>query len=350
MGLFSKNLSYLGIDIGAFGVKIVELKKEGGKPKLFSYGFSENKNIESKINQKNNSDYIAGLINKICKDAGIAGRNTVAALPTFSVFSSILNLSNVSGKDLKSAVYWEAKKVIPLPLEEMTLDWQEIKEDKEKIGKNKKNIKIFLTGAPKSLVRKYIEIFKKAKINLLSLETETFSLIRSLIGNDKSSVIIGEIGANTTDIAIVEKGIPILSRSIDIGGLTITKAISGNLNIGMERAEQFKYDLGVSSSGAESSAIPKTILEIITPIINEIKYTLNLYESRDGKRIEKVIFSGGSALLADFAGFLSKVIDKQVIIGDPWTRISYPVELKPTLDEIGPRMSVAIGLALREME
>jgi type IV pilus assembly protein PilM len=347
MGLFSKSNSYLGIDIGAFGIKIVELKKEDGKPRLFSYGFSENKNIESMANQKNGADYMAKLINKICERAGITGRNAVAALPTFSVFSSILNLSNVSTKDLKSAVHWEAKKVIPLPLDEMILDWREIKEDGEKKGKN---TKIFLTGAPKTLVRKYIEIFKKAGINLLSLETETFSLIRALLGNDKSSVMIAEIGANTTDIAVVEKSIPILSRSIDIGGTTITKAISGNLNIGMERAEQFKYDLGVSLNQSESSAIPKTIMETIAPIVNEIKYTLNLYENKNGKRIEKIVFSGGSALLVDFAGYLSKAIDKQVVIGDPWARISYPIELKPTLDEIGPRMSIAIGLALRNME
>ena len=347
MSIFSSNRSYLGIDIGTFGVKMVELKKENGRPRLFSYGFSENKNIEAHDNKKNNTDYIAKIINKIWQESGMASKNAVAALPTFSVFSSVLNLSNISKKDLKSAVHWEAKKVIPLPLEEMILDWREINED-GKDKKDKKNLKIFLTGAPRVLVKRYIEIFKKAKINLLSLETETFSLVRSLIGNDKSAVVIAEIGANTTDIAVVDRGVPILSRSIDIGGLTITKAISANLNIGIERAEQFKYDLGVSS--VESGIIPKTITETISPIINEIKYTLNLFETKNNKKVEKIIFSGGSAMLIDFAGYLSKVINKKVIIGDPWSRISYPAELKPTLDEIGPRMSIAIGLALREIE
>jgi type IV pilus assembly protein PilM len=346
MGLFTKGASFLGVDIGTFGVKIVELKKEGGKAKLFSYGFSEHKEIESKDNRKNDPTYIAGVINKIWQKAGMVSRNAVAALPTFSVFSSVLNLSNVSKNDLKSAVHWEAKKVIPLPLDDMILDWKEIKEDNQ----DKKNLKVFLTGAPRVLVKKYIEIFKKAQINLLSLETETFSLIRSLLGNDKSTVMIVEIGANTTDIAIVDKSIPILSRSIDIGGLTITKAISSSLNIGIERAEQFKYDLGISSFESDSSIIPKTITETISPIINEIKYTLNLFQSKNERQVEKIIFSGGSALLIDFASYLSKILDKKVIIGDPWSRVSYPVDLKPTLDEIGPRMSIAIGLALREIE
>ncbi len=349
MGLFSSNRSYLGVDIGTFGVKIVELKKEGGQPRLFSYGFSENKDIKANDNKKNDTDYIAGVINKIWREAGMVSRNAIAALPTFSVFSSVLNLSHISKKDLTSAVHWEAKKVIPLPLEEMILDWREIK-DENKDEKDKKNLKVFLTGAPKVLVKRYIEIFKKSQINLLSLETETFSLVRSLMGNDKSTVIIAEIGANTTDIAVIDRGVPILSRSIDIGGLTITKAISANLNIGIERAEQFKYDMGVSSVESDSSVIPKTIAETISPIINEVKYTLNLFENKNNKKIEKIIFSGGSAMLTDFADYLSKVIDKKVIIGNPWARVSYPAELKPTLDEIGPRMSIAVGLALRQLE
>lgn len=345
MGLFSSNVSFLGIDIGSNGIKIVELKREAGKAKLSSYGFSENKELDMKDSRKSDTSYIAEIITKIIKDAGMTSRSAIAALPTFSVFSSVLNLSNVSQKDLKAAVHWEAKKVIPLPLEEMILDWQVIKDSEAE----SKNMKVFLTGAPRVLVKKYIEIFKKAQINLLNLETETFALIRALLGNDKSSVMIVEMGANTTDIAIVDKSIPMLSRSIDIGGFTITKAISSSLNIGIERAEQFKYDLGISSSGPDASIVPKTITETISPIINEIKYTLNLFQGQNNKQIEKVIFSGGSSLLIDFTSYLSKIIDKKVIIGDPWARVSYPVDLAPTLKEIGPRMSIAIGLAMREI-
>lgn len=345
MGLFSPNASYLGIDIGSYGIKIIELKKEAGKARLSSYGFSENKELDMKDSRKSDTSYIAEIINKIISKSGMESRNAIAALPTFSVFSSVLNLSNVSQKDLKAAVHWEAKKVIPLPLDEMILDYQIIKDEEAA----SKNMKVFLTGAPRVLVKKYIEIFKKAQINLLNLETETFALVRSLLGNDKSTVMIVEMGANTTDIAIIDKSVPMLSRSIDIGGFTITKAISSSLNIGIERAEQFKYDFGISSSGPDAGIVPKTITDTISPIINEIKYTLNLFQSQNNKSIEKVVFSGGSSLLIDFTTYLSKIIDKKVIIGDPWARVSYPVDLAPTLKEIGPRMSIAIGLAMREI-
>src|SRR3989339_651035 len=128
------------------------------------------------------------------------------------------------------------------------------------------------------------EIYKKAKINLMSLETETFSLIRSLIGNDKSTIMMVEIGANTTDVSIVDNGIPMLNRSIDIGGMTITKAIAKNLNISLEKAEQFKYDLGISSMNSDIDVVPKTIIDTIEPIINEIKYAVNLFQNKNKKK------------------------------------------------------------------
>ncbi len=345
MGLFSSNQSYLGIDIGTSGIKVVELKKEGREIKLLTYGFSENANIKAHYDWYDNVVQTAKIINEICKKAGAVSRNAISALPTFAVFSSVLNLTGVSGKDIDSAVRWEAKKVIPLPLEEMDLDWKKIED-----GSNNKETKVLLMGAPKALVGKYVNIFKEAKINLLSLETETFSLIRSLLGNDKSTVMILEIGTNTTDISIINNKIPLLNRSIDVGGITITNAISNNLNIGLERAEQFKYDLGISlMNSQDDNIVPQTILEAINPIVNEVKYAINLFQSKNENKVEKIILSGGSALLPNLPEYLSKILDMKVIIGDPWVRISYPTELKQLLTEIGPRMSVAIGLAMRNI-
>lgn len=353
MGLFFSSESCLGIDVGSSSIKIVELKNEGGKIKLLTYGFSESFNDLDQADPKE----IAAVINKICKEAGATSRRAISALPTFSVFSSILNLSGVGKKDLPSAINWEAKKVIPLPLEEMILDWKKIANVNEvRVGlpaeqlDSKDNTKILLTGAPRTLVKKYIEIFRQAQINLLSLETETFALIRSLLGNDKSTIMIVEIGTKTSSFNIIEQNIPILNRSIDIGGWTITKAISNNLNIGLERAEQFKYDMGISSLDSADNTIPKTIVESISPIINEIKYALNLYQNKSNKKVDKIIVSGGSALLINFTSYLSKILNLTVLAGDPWAKVSCPVELKPLLDEVAPRMSIAIGLALRGME
>lgn len=348
MGIISTGTSYLGIDIGSSGIKMVELKKEGGRPKLVTYGFSENNSAKRYDWQKDLSS-TAKVINKIWDNSGAVSKSAVSALPTFSVFSSVINLTNVNKKEIANAVQWEAKKVIPLPLDEMILDWKNIPEDKNS-KKNSSDMRVLLIGAPQSLVKKYIEVFKVAQISLLSLETETFSLIRSLIGNDTSTMMLVEIGATTTDVTIVDNKIPMLNRSIDIGGANITQALHNRLHIDEGSAEQFKYDIGIAAYESNKNKVVKVIQDVVSPIVNEIKYAVNLFETKNKKKAEKVILSGGSVMIPGFIDYLEKILDIKVIYGNPWSRISYPEELRPLLEEIGPRMSVAVGLALREME
>jgi type IV pilus assembly protein PilM len=159
-----------------------------------------------------------------------------------------------------------------------------------------------------------------------------------------------EIGSTTTDISIIDKSIPMLNRSIDVGGYAITKSITEHLQVEPAKAEQFKYDLGISHIGSESEEVPKAIIETISPIVNEIKYAMNLFESKYGKKTEKIVLSGGSSLLPNLAKYLSNLMNINVIVGDPWTRVRYPEDLRPLLNEIGPRLSIAIGLAMRELE
>jgi type IV pilus assembly protein PilM len=211
-------------------------------------------------------------------------------------------------------------------------------------------LKILLTAAPKDLVSRYLEIFKKAKLNLVSLETESFALERALIGRDKSAIMLIDIGAVATTISVVVDAVPLINRSIDIGGHTITKAIANSLNIDADRAEQFKRDFGLSqTSGASAGQIPKRIEFMVSSIINEVKYVLNLYQSQGHGMVEKVILAGGSAWLPGMTQYLSTVLGVNVFIGDPWARVMYPLELKSVLQSIGPRLAVSVGLAMREI-
>ena len=96
--------------------------------------------------------------------------------------------------------------------------------------------------------------------------------------------------------------------------------------------------------------IPQAIKGILESIVDEIRYSLDLYTTQSKKRVEKIILSGGSAFLANLPQYLSKTLDMTVHIGDPWDRIMYPTELKPVLKELSPRLTVAVGLAMREIE
>lgn len=347
MGLFSKSdNSYLGVDIGDSSLKMVELQKKGKKIYLTNYAFSENVS-DIKFTKIDDSAYLAKAINKVRAEAKINAKKVTASLPTFAVFSSIITLTGVDKKNLTEAVLEEAKKVIPLPLEEMKIDFKIVPEVNDGKNKIKSNIRVFLTCSPRKIVRKYIDVFHQAGLELSYLETETFSLIRSLIGNDKTTIMIVEIGANSTDISVVRESIPVLNRSLEVCGSTITKILMEKLSLTMSQAEQFKLDLSVSEKITE---MPPVILKTIGPIINEIKYMLDFYNMSNTNQIEKIVLSGGSSLLPNLASYLSDKLNIQVIIGDPFNRIIYSEEIKPIIHEVGPSLAVAVGLALRDIE
>lgn len=351
--------SYLGVDLGATSIKIVELKEEAGRPRLLTYGYTEQTVGYPEKEFTETPEKAINLIKQICVEAKTTTRQAIAALPSASVFSSVINIPVSAGKDLASAVQWEAKKIIPLPLEEMILDWKVL--TPEEIGgavqgataasTSVKTTQVLLTAAAKNLVKKYLDIFKGAGLNLISLETETFALIRSLVGLDKSTVVIVDMGASSTAISIIENGVPFLNRSLNFGGLTITKEIAAGLGIDFNQAEQMKYDVGMSVVG--EAGVPKIIEKSLVMLLNEIKYCTNIYQSQEsmrGKRVEKIILTGGGALMPNFTDYLSSALNMRVYIGNPWARVVYPEELKPILDQIGPKFSVAIGLAMREIE
>jgi len=351
MSLFSfggDNL-FLGIDIGDSSLKMVELKKKNRQIYLSNYAFSENTN-QVNFTKLEDINYLAQAINKVRKEAGIKAVRATASLPTFAVFSSIINVNSTDKKRLVEAVNEEAKKVIPLPLEEMTLDWKIIPDENGKT-RLEGNLRVFLTGSPKKLVRKYIDIFRAAKLELASLETETFSLVRSLVGDDKATVMIVEIGANSTDLSIVKESIPVLNRSLEVCGSTLTKVLSEKMGLSFAQAEQFKLDLSLALNADSREELPQLLAKTLEPIVTEIQYMLDFFNSQNSDhRVEKIILSGGGAMLLNLADYLTKRLNLKVIIGDPWNRVRYPEELRPVLSEIGPRLAAAIGLAMREIQ
>ncbi|MCD4705608.1 pilus assembly protein PilM, partial [bacterium] len=123
MGLFSSDYSYLGINLGTSSVKLVELGNNNGVPHLLTYGFTEQSIDIIKDDSESAKKEIARILKQLCKEARVSSNKVITALPTFSVFSSVISMPKMSKKDLSSAVLWEAKKIIPMPFEDVILDW-----------------------------------------------------------------------------------------------------------------------------------------------------------------------------------------------------------------------------------
>lgn len=364
MALFGigKTKSYLGIDIGAAGIKLVEFHAENGRPKLHTYAWSERSAGASVGSLLDNPAGASATIKAMLKKSKATATKAVTGLPISSVFSSVISVPRMSEKEQKGAIEVQARKLISMPLEELILDTKVITSAealKVKGPAAAKNLQVLLTAAPKSLVSKYLRVFRDAGLELSSLETEAFALIRSLVGKDKSTLMIIDIGTLRTSVLVVSGGIPYLSRSIDVGGLKFTQAAAASLGVPEDQAESMKSDFQ-AIGGMSPAAIPPVFEPLANLIVTEVAFSLKLFaglgnesgEMKEGsaKTVDKVILTGGGSLMSNLDAYLSQKLNLRVFRGDPWARILYPDPVRPLLDQIGPRFSVAVGLAGREFD
>jgi len=347
---FAKPLSYLGVDIGSNGIKVVELQKKGKRAFLYTYGFSD-KNLLSGNNDNGflDVDGTADLLKKICLKAKTTSKIALASLPASTVYSTLLNIPVLKADEKKSFIMRQIEKLIPVPLADVVVDYKDVRRTNGKVEDKFKTPaeEVFFTAAPKKIIAAYTEIFKKAGLSLLSLETESLALVSSLIGKDVSPILIIDVGAAQTDFMLVENGVPVLFHTLKFGGKSFTQVLQKVLGLTEVEAEQSKRDL------KNETSFPAIFNEPLSPIVEAIRYIFELYSKQkndSGARPEKIILTGGSSLLPHLDTKLGDIFNIKVYLGDPWARVVYAEELKPVLDAIGPRFATSLGLALKKIE
>jgi type IV pilus assembly protein PilM len=355
--LFGKPKSQLGIDIGSSNIKIAQLRPKDDQFVLETYGLVNTSyqiaNKESSTSVKETAEILKNLVQR----AGVTCKKVIASLPNNSVFTSVIDMPKIPDSELKTAVEFEAKKYVPLPLAEVALSWSIIQEKKPKILKDtnlgayksetESRIKVLLTAVPTAVIDNYLKVFKMADLEVLALEIEALSLIRSLVAEDADNTILIDIGAKSTSINLVDDGYLRLSKNLNVGGETITTSIAQSLSVNQARAEQFKKDFGLGANST-STQIPQVMRPILDIIKNEASQLINLFESR-GQKIDKIILTGGGSKLPSLKEYFS-VLGKTMVLADPWVKVNYPSDLKPLIGPLGPNLAVAVGLAMRRTD
>jgi len=383
MALFGKkDQHYLGVDIGSHGIKLVELRKNKGRPQLWTYAVvderldihpekqgektpedllkekqivdeyqtqrkkkkkgEDKKNIPQALNDPRIQNY-AKLLKTALTQSKATATNVTASLPVSEVFHTVLTVPAGEEKKYPAIIKSEIAKFISRPIVEMQIMHQVLPHEQKRYAR------VIATAAPKFVIAFYSAIFQAAGVQLKELETEAFALERSLVGRDKTTVAIVDIGAERTNFFIMDQGYPMTHRSIQLGGDSITKTIHEILGIEEASAHQIKKDLSKLSHRKLNAELFSPILN---PIIKEIQYSMDVFSHQQGgqaKRPEKIILTGGSSVIPFFAEKLSETFQIRSFVGDPWARIVYQQGLKRMLDALGPRMGVSIGLALRNV-
>lgn len=371
----SKNSSsFFGIDLGTTGIRIVELVWSDGKVALKNYVSLEagrRINPDGTVVKKDikslDKDTIESM-KTILNTAEVAHHKVAMSVPASSTFTSIVSFPRMPREQIEQAVNYEARQYIPIPIEEVVFGWSIISNDR-KLPENSKaqeqgkdlvlrsgsksggdeKTRVLLIAIPKETSAKYLEIANAFSLDLVCLETESFSLARSLVGKRPGVHMIVDIGYKMTGITIVDDGSVTESHSIStVGGEEFTKVISHSFGVDEDRANLLKRESGLTSPS------DKKLGDILTPIlgiiVSEIKKNEQAYLRTNGKKIDGIILTGGSSQMPGLQQYLADSMNLPVEIGNPFKSIAYDSILEDKLQAISSSYAVAVGLALYNFE
>ena len=363
-GIFSGGSSdtAVGIDIGSSAIKIVEVKNKKSKAMLETYGsIALGPYGEEDVGRVTNLpvEKIIEAIKEVLKDSGVVTSSVAFSIPIQSSLIFPIELpAQVLESEMASIVPTEARKYIPLPISEVSLDYFVLPKKEASFEEiNNPDLpkdpeiktEVLVVAIQNDVISKYRSIVSQCNLDAGFFEIEIFASVRSNFNHELSPVMLLDFGASRTKLSLVEFGMVKSYHTINRGGADITDAISKSLSIPFSKAEEMKKEFGLLENEKEKS-LADIIKVHMDYIFSEANIVLLGYEKKYDRTVSKVIITGGGSLLKGLKEMAANNFHAEIEVGRPFSKIGAPEFLEKVLDATGPEFAVAIGLALRKLQ
>jgi type IV pilus assembly protein PilM len=208
----------------------------------------------------------------------------------------------------------------------------------------------------RELAESYVAAFDAAGITVLSLELEAHSIARAVSGAspDEPITLLVDFGRSRTGFAVLKRGIPIFTSTVDVGGETMTRALAAKLSLVGDAEIAFKNNEGLLADGGANSPGLETLVGTASALADEIARLYHYWGTRRNEQgehvspVSRVFVVGGAANLRGLAGYIAGRIQADTQIANVWQRVcSFDDYIPPIEARQSLRYATAIGLALR---
>jgi len=168
----------VGLDLGSHTIRAVEMEEQKGRIVLRKYGSYENPNINLQTDSQKDLDKYSAALREFIAEIGFDTPNVVAPIPEGEVFTRVIKLPHMNEKELKSSIEFEAEQYIPIPIKEVTFDYQIL--DPDITDKDKMNV--LIVAAKHATLSKHVNVLKGAGLVPKALEPETLAIGNPVCG------------------------------------------------------------------------------------------------------------------------------------------------------------------------
>ncbi len=339
----------VGIDIGSSSIKVVELQDREGVITLTTYGelelgpYSEEKPVGTAVVLSPQIERQA-LVD-ILRESAVKAKQSVFAMPLSSSFVTVMSLMAPPEEDISPRVRVEARKYIPVPIAEVTLDWAEVDQG---LRTDAGTREVLLAAIQNEALKRFTTLMETVEFANPPIEIECFSAIRSLYTDETPDTIIIDIGAVSTKLYIVRAGLLQRMYRVRAGGTLVTEKMV--TEIGGTFAEMETLKRSATHENPQFSAVQKIHAASYDRAFKEFYQVINEYESKVGISLPNIQLIGGGALFPGFATNIATTFNRPTTLAQPFNKVAYPAFMEDTMKMIGSSFTVALGAALRQFE
>jgi type IV pilus assembly protein PilM len=346
----TKNISAFGLDVSGNSLKVMEFGKQTKQLKLKGYHeaiFPKGMMANDAISDAKTFQFLIKQALEKPHFGRIDTNYVVASLPESKSFVRVIQIPQMSDSEADNAVPYEAESFIPMPIDQVYLDW-------EKVGdQSGEKMNILMIASPKEYVDKYLEMLDKAGLSPAAFEVESQSCLRACLpqSSQETSLLV-DLGSLRSSLIMVEDGGLQFTSTIPIAGNTFTESIARALGVASAKAEEIKMKVGIANTN-EYPNIKTELLPVLNNLSAEIKNILKFHAEHSQKQVSRVLISGGSSQLKNLCDFLASQLAEagvqKVELANPWQNLNIDNALQlPGTEALG--YSTAIGLAARGAE
>lgn len=338
--LFYRDKPVFGIEISQTGLRAMAINKEH---RVLGYGSIEVDPTRLEESIKHSPDFLTHTIQTLVRDRihGHLPSNYVAlGAPTARTFTRSLSVPVSAAKNLLDAVKLEAEQYIPVPADELSIDYQII-------GRTPEMLDVLMSAIPRRMATIMVEAATAAGLRPVLIEPAVSSVARLVTETEHGDLptILVDIGASVTELAVLNKTIRVTGGA-PLGGNTFTLAIAKHLKLTLEDAHRLKTHDGLNT-GSKQSKIRYALEPNLDLLISEIRKIIRYYSERIGEaaKIEQAVIVGAGAYIPGLGDYLTEALMLPARVASPWHVLDFG-KLSPPPRQLRVRYLTSVGLAM----
>jgi type IV pilus assembly protein PilM len=307
----------VGLDIGSTSVRAVEATITKDRPVINQFGqaFLTPGTVVGGVIKDDRA--VTAALRQLWTSHTFATKNVVLGVSHQQVIVRELDVPNMPPKELRQALPFLVRDVLPLPADQALLDFYPL----ERAGKSRSDtVHGLLIAAPKEPVIETVHAVENAGLHVAQVDLACFAALRASAHLAEDTEALLDIGANGTNIIVHTDGTPKIVRCVPRGGAEVTRMVASRLGLSEADAETIKCRVGLRRE--ESAEGAEVIEEAIRPLLTEIRGSFNYFAAaHPGTRITRLALVGGAALLPGLPEALTADLGVPTFLSDPLQRV-----------------------------